>query len=102
MQAKFPEVQTCLGPRLHRSAPGTAERVIDCSGGEDINEDTGFLRKADRLVQLMREQPFSRTIIFCNKIETCRKVGRQQCMHLMQAGVTCYSNVKHNTFIDIA
>ena len=74
MQAKFPEIQTCLGPRLHRSAPGVSENVIDCSGGDEVNEETGFLRKADRLVQLMRENDSRRTIIFCNKIETCRKV----------------------------
>ena len=51
--------------------------MIDCSGGDEVNEETGFLRKADRLVQLMQEQGTPRTIIFCNKIETCRKVGCQ-------------------------
>lgn len=29
---------------------------MDCSGGEEINEETGFNRKAGALLQLLRSQ----------------------------------------------
>lgn len=50
------------------------QRLVDCSGGEEISEDSGLQRKADTLLRLLREGPTARTIVFCNKIETCRKV----------------------------
>lgn len=48
--------------------------LIDCSGGDEITEESGFQRKAAALYAVMQERKAARTIVFCNKIETCRKV----------------------------
>ncbi|KAK9822358.1 hypothetical protein WJX81_001173 [Elliptochloris bilobata] len=89
LQPLFPGLVPVLGPGLHRTAPGVTQRLVDCSGGDDVNEDTGFLRKADTLVRLLREEPAARTIVFCNKIETCRKVENL----LNRAGVVAEGGV---------
>lgn len=115
VQAAMPEIQTCTGPRLHQSAPGVREQVLDCSGGDDISEETGFVRKAERLVQIMAQTGAPRTIIFCNKIDTARKVSPicllfppvaimwgscTRCRHLPGQGVcdwpSCSSVVLHD------
>ncbi len=44
---------------------------MDCSGGDEVNEETGFQRKAAALYAVLQEQRAPRTIVFCNKIETC-------------------------------
>lgn len=74
LQNAFPGIGSALGPALHRSAPGVVEQVIDCSGGDDISEESGGKRKAAALLQVLRAQESQRTVVFCNKIETCRKV----------------------------
>ena len=38
---------------LHRTAPGVTEQLVDCSGGDVRNEDTGFARKAEALTRIM-------------------------------------------------
>ena len=38
---------------LHRTAPGVTEQLVDCSGGDVRNEDTGFARKAEALTRVM-------------------------------------------------
>lgn len=50
------------------------EQLLDCSGGDDINEETGFERKATAMLSILKDQRASRTIVFCNKLTTCRKV----------------------------
>ena len=55
--------------------PTLTERVIDCSGGEVISEDSGLQRKLESLSTLLAQEQRSRTVIFCNKIPTCRKVS---------------------------
>lgn len=35
---------------------GVVEQVIDCSGGDDINEESGGKRKAAALLQVLRAQ----------------------------------------------
>lgn len=35
---------------------GVLEQVLDCSGGEDITEESGRQRKLDALLQLLRVQ----------------------------------------------
>ncbi|CAL8471592.1 g11134 [Coccomyxa elongata] len=74
LQQDFPGITPAFGPGLHRTAPGVLEQLVDCSGGDVINEETGFERKAAALLRVLKEQGASRTIVFCNKIETCRKV----------------------------
>ena len=32
---------------LHRTAPGVTEQLVDCSGGDVKDEETGFARKAN-------------------------------------------------------
>ncbi|WOL03222.1 DEAD-box ATP-dependent RNA helicase 50 [Canna indica] len=72
----FPDLQVIMGPGMHRTSSGLEEVLVDCSGadGEEKNPDTAFLNKKSALLQLLEESPVSKTIIFCNKIETCRKV----------------------------
>lgn len=53
---------------------GVSEQLVDCSGGEIINEETGQKRKAQAALSLIKSNNFRRTVIFCNKIETCRMV----------------------------
>lgn len=47
---------------------------MDCSGGDEVSEETGFQRKAAALFAVLQEQRAPRSIVFCNKIDTCRKV----------------------------
>ena len=70
----FPGIVSPLGPGLHRTAPGCVEQIIDCSGGDEISEESGIQRKSVAMLASLQEQKSSRTIVFCNKIETCRKV----------------------------
>ncbi|CAH1433205.1 unnamed protein product [Lactuca virosa] len=72
----FPDCQVIMGPSMHRTSSGLEEILVDCSGEEGIekNPDTAFLNKKSALLQLVEEGPVTKTIIFCNKIETCRKV----------------------------
>lgn len=70
----FPGIVSALGPGLHRTAPGCMEQIIDCSGGDEISEESGIQRKCAALLGSLQEQRRSRSIVFCNKIETCRKV----------------------------
>lgn len=52
-----------LGPGLHRTAPGVTQQLVDCSGGDEVNEETGFARKAAALSALLQERRSSRTIV---------------------------------------
>lgn len=74
LEEEFPGLVAALGPGLHRTAPGITEQLVDCSGGDEVSEETGFQRKVAALYAVLQEQRAPRTIIFCNKIETCRKV----------------------------
>lgn len=49
---------------------------MDCSGGDEVSEETGFQRKVAALYAVLQEQRAPRTIIFCNKIETCEAALR--------------------------
>eukprot|EP00887_Chlorella_sp_A99_P006189 scaffold3.g6189.t1 len=74
LEEEFPGLVGALGPGLHRTAPGITQQLVDCSGGDEVNEETGFARKAAALLALLRERRCPRTIVFANKIETCRKL----------------------------
>ena len=50
------------------------EQLVDCSGGDEVSEESGTRRKAAALFAVLQEQKAERAIVFCNKIETCRKV----------------------------
>ncbi|XP_072974854.1 DEAD-box ATP-dependent RNA helicase 50 isoform X1 [Typha angustifolia] len=72
----FPDCGVIMGPGMHRTSSGLEEVLVDCSGDdrEEKNPDTAFLNKKSALLRLVDESPVPKTIIFCNKIETCRKV----------------------------
>jgi len=68
------------GPGLHRPAAGLLERLVDCSGGDVVDDQSGFFRKYRALEQLLEaehakgERASARTLLFCNKIDTCRRI----------------------------
>ncbi|CAI9089032.1 OLC1v1023519C1 [Oldenlandia corymbosa var. corymbosa] len=72
----FPDCDVIMGPGMHRTSPGLEEILIDCSGDDTVEKspETAFTNKKNALLQLLEEDPVTKTIIFCNKIETCRKV----------------------------
>ncbi|XP_020598156.1 DEAD-box ATP-dependent RNA helicase 50 isoform X2 [Phalaenopsis equestris] len=72
----FPDTEVVMGPGMHRTSSRLDEVLLDCSGidGEEKNPETAFQNKKTALLQLVQESPVPKTIIFCNKIETCRKV----------------------------
>lgn len=72
----FPDCQVIMGPGVHRTSSGLEEVLVDCSGeeGTEKTPDTAFLNKKSALLKLVDEGPVTKMIIFCNKIETCRKV----------------------------
>lgn len=58
---------------------GITEQLVDCSGGDEVSAESGFQRKAAALFAVLQEQRASRSIVFCNKIESCEWI-RQSCM----------------------
>ena len=74
LELRFPGLVAVVGPGLHRTAPGVVERIVDCSGGDDISIESGNQRKCAALFAALQENPCARTMVFCNKIETCRTV----------------------------
>lgn len=73
---KFPDCEVIMGPGVHRISPSLEEVLVDCSGEDEQNKtpDAAFLNKKDALLQIAEGTPVSKTIVFCNKIETCRRV----------------------------
>ncbi|CAI5491365.1 unnamed protein product [Closterium sp. Naga37s-1] len=102
--AEYPTAVSLIGPSLHLTSSGLHEVLVDCSQaeGEQRSEEGGFARKRAALLQIVgasrgrrrgdaegeegegsvgavREGEESsvgskKTIVFCNKIETCRWV----------------------------
>ncbi|CAA6668843.1 unnamed protein product [Spirodela intermedia] len=72
----FPDCEVIAGPGMHRTSYGLEEVLVDCSGkdGEEKTPETAFSNKRTALLQLVEQSPVRKTVIFCNKIETCRKV----------------------------
>ncbi|KAE8723405.1 DEAD-box ATP-dependent RNA helicase 50 [Hibiscus syriacus] len=72
----FPDTKVIMGPGMHHISSGLEEVLVDCSGEEGTlkTPDTAFLNKKNALLKLVEESPVPKTIVFCNKIETCRKV----------------------------
>ncbi|XP_059310501.1 DEAD-box ATP-dependent RNA helicase 50 isoform X1 [Lycium ferocissimum] len=72
----FPDCELVTGPGMHRTSPGLEEVLVDCSGDETAEKspDTAFLNKKNALLQLVESSPVPKTIVFCNKIDSCRKV----------------------------
>ncbi|XP_073029620.1 DEAD-box ATP-dependent RNA helicase 50 isoform X1 [Primulina eburnea] len=72
----FPDCEVVMGPGIHRTSPGLEEILMDCSGDDKMERtpDTAFQNKKNALLRIVEQSPVTKTIIFCNKIETCRKV----------------------------
>ncbi|CAH9147156.1 unnamed protein product [Cuscuta epithymum] len=72
----FPDSELITGPGMHRTSNGLEEILVDCSGGDESEKspEAAFLNKKNALLQLAEEKPVPKTIVFCNKIESCRKV----------------------------
>ncbi|KAG8095653.1 hypothetical protein GUJ93_ZPchr0013g34619 [Zizania palustris] len=72
----FPDCEVIMGPGVHRTSSRLEEILVDCSGdeNEEKNPETAFSNKKSALVKIIEESPVRKTIVFCNKIETCRKV----------------------------
>ncbi|KAL1211913.1 DEAD-box ATP-dependent RNA helicase 50 [Cardamine amara subsp. amara] len=72
----FPDCEVVMGPRVHRVSNSLEEFLADCSGDDNAEKspETAFQNKKSALLQIIEENPVPKTIIFCNKIETCRKV----------------------------
>ncbi|KAL9353576.1 hypothetical protein Peur_056256 [Populus x canadensis] len=72
----FPDCEVIMGPGVHRTSARLEEILVDCSGEIEAEKtpETAFLNKKSALLQLVEQSPVLKTIIFCNKIETCRKV----------------------------
>lgn len=68
------DIRVVQGPGLHRPSAGMLERLIDCSGGEVFDDQSGFYRKFKALMDLLEVDRAERTLLFCNKIDTCRKI----------------------------
>lgn len=58
---------------------GITEQLVDCSGGSDMTHEGGTRRKLSALATVLQRLPCPRTIVFCNKIETCRTVRAPLC-----------------------
>ncbi|XP_015574759.2 DEAD-box ATP-dependent RNA helicase 50 isoform X2 [Ricinus communis] len=72
----FPDCGVVMGPGMHRTSARLEEVLVDCSGeiGADRTPETAFLNKKSALLQVVEQRPVLKSIVFCNKIETCRKV----------------------------
>ncbi|KAI5351627.1 hypothetical protein L3X38_004518 [Prunus dulcis] len=72
----FPDCRVVMAPGMHRVSPGLEEVLVDCSGddGSERSPEMAFSNKKSALLQLVEGSPVAKSIIFCNKIETCRKV----------------------------
>ena len=76
VQQELPLLRVIRGPTLHRTGAGVREKVIDCSTGtrQRGDGDMGFGLKAAALMHELLEEPANRALIFCNTIESCRRV----------------------------
>ncbi|KAG2448777.1 hypothetical protein HYH02_006129 [Chlamydomonas schloesseri] len=70
----WPDLMPVFGPGLHRTAAGLVEELVDCSGGDDISEESGRKRKLEALQTVLDRHKAARTMVFCNKIDACRDV----------------------------
>jgi len=73
---EFLNVQMIKGPGLHRVALTVKENLVDVSLPPVSNRDLvlGFDVKAKMLMKALRANRCKRTVVFCNTVESCRKV----------------------------
>jgi len=73
---EFPGAQKISGPGLHRVASTVKEHLVDVSVPSTSNRDLNmcFDMKAQQLLKALNQNRCQRTLVFCNTVETCRKV----------------------------
>jgi len=73
---EFLNVRMIKGPGLHRVALTVKENLVDVSLPPVSNRDLvlGFDVKAKMLMKALRANRCKRTVVFCNTVESCRKV----------------------------
>lgn len=73
---EFPGAQKISGPGLHRVASTVKEHLVDVSVPSSSNRDLDmcFDMKAQQLLKALNQNRCQRTLVFCNTVETCRKV----------------------------
>jgi len=76
VQRDLPLTKVLKGPALHRTAAGVRSKLVDCSAGERQkgDGDGGFALKATAMLRELEAEPSSHALIFCNTIESCRRV----------------------------
>ena len=73
---EFPGAQKIAGPGLHRVASTVKDHLVDVSVPSSSNRDLDmcFDLKAQQLLKALNQNRCQRTLVFCNTVETCRKV----------------------------
>mmetsp|Transcript_14877 Transcript_14877/g.21291 ORF Transcript_14877/g.21291 Transcript_14877/m.21291 type:complete len:731 (-) Transcript_14877:51-2243(-) len=77
LKQDFPNLKSIMGPGLHRVALTLKEHLVDVSvptGISNRDSQACFKIKLDQLLRSLRFNPYSRTLVFCNTVEICRKV----------------------------
>lgn len=76
VQKEFQDVSVISGPGLHRVSLNLKEHLVDVSvpPTENNNLDLCFEYKARELKKALRNNRCKRTLVFCNTVESCRKV----------------------------
>lgn len=76
VEKEFPGVRQIRGPGLHRVASTVKEYLVDVSVPSTSNRDLDmcFDMKAQQLLESLNQNRCQRTLVFCNTVETCRKV----------------------------
>jgi len=76
VQREFENVEIIQGPGLHRIAPNLKEHLVDVSVPSSSNQDLDlcFEYKSKELMKALRSNRCKRTLVFCNTVESCRKV----------------------------
>ena len=76
IQSEFSNIKQLRGPGLHRITPAVQQTLIDVSVPATSNQDKRacFDIKVREMFTALRAQRCSKTLIFCNTVETCRNV----------------------------
>ena len=75
-----PLAKKLSSPGLHRTREGVRQKLIDCSSGSSAGTpEDGFRLKIRALEAELELEPASQVLIFCNTIESCRRVENALC-----------------------
>lgn len=76
VKREFDNVEVIQGPGLHRIALNLKEHLVDVSVPPSSNKnlDLCFEYKAKELMKALRANRCKRTLVFCNTVESCRRV----------------------------